>query len=95
MRLSPLVTALAALVALVIVGAAGAKLIQPNRPLLTDVGFSLSGITPNADGVEDATQIRYTLNRNAKVTIAFTNKANGQRYIFRNSEPRVISKSKE
>ncbi len=90
MRLSPLLTALVALVAFVIIGAAGAKLVQPNRPLLTDAGFSLPKITPNADGVQDATEIRYTLNRNARVTIAFTNKANGQRFVFRNAEARVI-----
>jgi hypothetical protein len=90
MRLSPLLTALVALVAFIIVGAAGAKLIQPNRPLLTDAGFSLSKITPNADGVEDAAEIRYTLNQNARVTIAFADKTSGHRYVFRDAEPRVI-----
>jgi len=88
MRLSPIITAVVALVALVIVGAAGALLIQPNRPLLTDATFSLTRLTPNADGIDDATTIHYTLNRNAKVTIAFTNKADNRRFVFRNAEER-------
>ncbi|MCC7446713.1 MAG: hypothetical protein IT324_04815 [Anaerolineae bacterium] len=88
MRLSPIITAVVALVALVIVGAAGALLIQPNRPLLANATFSLTRITPNADGLDDATTIHYTLNRNAKVTIAFTNKADNRRFVFRNAEER-------
>jgi hypothetical protein len=90
MRLSPLITALAALTAFVIVGVAGAQLLRPNRPLLADTGSSLSRITPNADGSDDATVLRYTVNRNARVTIAFANKANGQRFVFRNAEMRAI-----
>src|SRR5450432_2695639 len=88
MRLPPLVTALAALVALVLAGAIAAHFLQPNRPLLTDVSISPSKITPNADGQADVTDIHYTLNRNAKVTIAFTNKTSGQRFVFRNAEAR-------
>ncbi len=88
MRLSPIITALVALVALIIVGAAGALIIQPNRPLLANATFSLSQMTPNADGVDDATTIRYTLNRNAKITIAFTHQGNNRRFVFRNAEAR-------
>ncbi len=90
MRLSPLITVLVALAAFVVVGAAGARLVQPDRPLLADTSFSLSRITPNADGSEDATVVRYTLNRNARVTIAFNDKATRQRFLFRDAEPRVI-----
>ncbi|MEP7289057.1 MAG: hypothetical protein ABI947_25155 [Chloroflexota bacterium] len=88
MRLSPLITMLAALVALIIVGAVGARVLQPNRPLLMDAGFSLAKITPNADGSDDVTAIHYALSRSATVTITFTNKANGQRFVFRNAEVR-------
>jgi hypothetical protein len=88
MRLSPLITLLAALAALIVVGAAGAFILQPARPLLADARFSLDRITPNADGRDDATEIHYTLNRNARITIALTNPASGQRFLFRNAEPR-------
>ena len=89
MRLSPLIMALAALAALIVVGFVGAKVLQPNRPLLTDVSFSLSRITPNADGVDDVTTINYTVNRNASVTITFTSKSDGKRFIFRNAQERA------
>src|SRR5258708_3644149 len=88
MRLPPLITALAALIALILVGAISARFLQPNRPLLTDVSISPSNISPNADGQDDVTNIHYTLNRNAKVTIAFTNKVSGQRFVFRDGEAR-------
>jgi hypothetical protein len=88
MRLSPLIAGLAALAAFVFVGVIGALLLQPNRPLLVNAGLSLSKITPNGDGSDDATEVRYTLNRNAKVTVSFTNKASGVRYVFRNAEER-------
>ncbi|HLY25569.1 MAG TPA: hypothetical protein VKQ72_04475 [Aggregatilineales bacterium] len=87
MRLSPLITALAALLALGVVGAVGQRLLQPNRPLLTEVSVSPTSITPNA-GHDDITTIRYTLNRDANVTIAFTNQASGKRFVFRNVQPR-------
>jgi hypothetical protein len=89
MRLSPLITGLVALVAFVVVGTLGALLLQPNRPLLVNAGLSLSKITPNGDGADDATEVRYTLNRNAQVTISFTNKVSGTRYMFRNAEERA------
>src|SRR5262249_25681039 len=84
--LSPLIVALAALAALIIVGVVGAALIRPNRPLLADTKLSLAAITPNADGVKDATQITYTLSRSAKVGITFTNQASKEQFGFRNPE---------
>jgi hypothetical protein len=89
MRLSPLIMALAALAALIVVGFVGARVLQPNRPLLADVSISPSKITPNADGLDDVTSIHYTVNRNAKVTIAFTAKADGKRYVFRDAQERA------
>src|SRR5258708_2058886 len=88
MRLSPLIVALAALAALIVVGVVGAALIHPNRPLLADAKLSVGAITPNADGVNDATQISYVLNRSAKVGITFTNKGSGQQFVFRKAEER-------
>jgi hypothetical protein len=89
-RQHAIILTITALIALGIVGVAGAKLLQPTRPLLTDANFSLSTITPNADGVEDATTIRYTVNRNASVTIALANKADSTRYVFRDAEMRPM-----
>lgn len=89
MRLSPLIMVLAALAALIVVGFVGARVLQPNRPLLADVSVSPSKITPNADGLDDITAIHYTVNRNAKVTIAFTSKGDGKRYVFRDAQERA------
>jgi hypothetical protein len=94
MRLSPLITALVALAAFVVVGTLGALVLQPNRPLLVSAGLSLSKITPNGDGSNDATEVSYSLSRNARVTIAFTNKASGTRYIFREAEERAADSYK-
>lgn len=89
MRISVVATVAVALVAVVAVGVIGAQLIQGNKPLLADVSLSLSRITPNADGVEDLTAIQYTLNRTARVTIAFANKATRQRFLFRAEAMRI------
>jgi hypothetical protein len=91
MRLSAVTTILFALFALIVLGAIGALITQPPRPLLGEASFSLTEITPNADGNNDATTIRYTLNRNAKVTIALTNTTTGERYVFRNAEARAAN----
>src|SRR5690349_14946420 len=88
MRLSPFITVLAALLAVIVFGFIGARIVRPNRALLSDSGLSVSRITPNADGSDDVTTVRYTLNQNAKVTIDFTNRADGQHYVFRNAEAR-------
>src|SRR5258708_7808951 len=89
MRLPPLITALAALIALVIVVSVGARFIRPNRSLLADANLSLAKITPNGAGIDEATTISYAVSRNAKVTIAFTNVSSGQRFVFRNAEERA------
>jgi hypothetical protein len=57
------------------------------RPLLYDVSVSPSDISPNADGNQDVTNIRYKLSRNATVSIYFENEA-GERYYFRKERPR-------
>ncbi len=88
MRLSPLLTLLAALVAVIVVGAGAARLLQPPRPLLSDASLSLDHISPNGDGTEDATRIHYTLNRNARITISFRRKSDGAEYAFRKDELR-------
>jgi len=88
MRLSPVLTALAAVAALVIAAIIGAQFIQPNRPLLSEAGLVFTSKAPNTVTPQEVATIRYTLNRNASVTIAFTNRTDGKRFLFRNAESR-------
>jgi hypothetical protein len=57
------------------------------RPLLYDVSVSPDVISPNADGVTDATNIEYRLSRNALLSIYFVN-AGGESFYFRQDRPR-------
>jgi len=54
--------------------------------LLSNVSVAPDTISPNADGVTDATRIAYRLGRNAVVSIFF--EAGGRRYFFREAQPR-------
>ncbi len=56
--------------------------------LLTDVALSKNVITPNADGLDDAAEITYTLRRPADVSIYFENAA-GERFYFRENRRRA------
>ncbi|MBW7886695.1 MAG: hypothetical protein H3C34_29515, partial [Caldilineaceae bacterium] len=56
-------------------------------PLLYNVEFSASAISPNADGVDDVTEITYSLRRPADVSIYFENEQ-GQRFYFRDTRRR-------
>ncbi len=58
------------------------------QPLLSDVSFSTDHITPNADGDNDVLRISYFLSRPADLSIYFLDAA-GQRYVFRECEPRA------
>jgi hypothetical protein len=57
------------------------------RPLLSDVSVSPAQISPNADGVDDVTEIRYRLSRNATLSIYFESDE-GERFYFREARPR-------
>ncbi len=59
-----------------------------NPSLLTSASFQPAAITPNGDGQADATQINYALTRAARVSI-YLQAANGQRYYFRQDQPRA------
>ena len=61
------------------------------RSLLYDVSVSPNVISPNADGIDDATNIDYKLSRNAAVSIYFES-ADGERYYFRQDRPRSPGK---
>lgn len=74
---------------LAIMGLAGCGQLEfSSGPLLYDSSFSLAKISPNADGVEDATEIRYSLRRPATVSISFEDK-DGKRYYFRENRRRA------
>lgn len=56
-------------------------------PLLSNVAFSKNEISPNADGLDDVTEITYSLRRPADVSIYFENEA-GERFYFRDNRRR-------
>lgn len=56
-------------------------------PLLYDVQVTPDFISPNADGEQDVTEIRYSLRRSAEVSIYFKD-ANGERFYFRRNQRR-------
>ncbi len=56
-------------------------------PLLYDVAVAPDTISPNADGEQDVTDIRYSLRRAADLDIVFTN-AEGQAFYFRQGQRR-------
>ncbi len=93
MRISIVLTALVAVVVLVVVLVGGQALLQPNLPLIIQAGFSLETITPNADGEADVTEFSYTLSRNARISLVFEGDS-GTSYVFRDNEPRTAGEKK-
>ena len=87
MRLSPLSIVVSAVVLTALLLGGAWLLLGPHGPALTQASFSLAAITPNADGVQDVTRIRYTLRRPATISIYLLD-AQGQRYDFRTDQPR-------
>lgn len=65
----------------------GNRLLNGDDSLLRNVAVIEAVITPNADGVTDATPIRYELSRNANVSIYFEDAA-GDRFYFRRDKAR-------
>lgn len=57
------------------------------RPLLSNVSVEPTAISPNADDTEDATNIRYSLGRTARVSIFFEDEQ-GTRHYFRQNQLR-------
>src|SRR5262249_55327322 len=88
MRISIWLTIVVAFIAVVAVVVVGQTLLQPNVPLITEAGFSLDRITPNADGDSDVTEFSYSLSRNAKVSLMLED-SKGAKYYFRRDEPRI------
>lgn len=86
-RQRPWLVAVLALVLVLGAVALGWRLWNGDDSLLRDVQVSDALITPNADGVTDATLLSYALSRNAAVSIYFENEA-GERFYFREEKPR-------
>jgi hypothetical protein len=87
MRISlPLALAAAVFGAIVVV-VLGAQALAPARPLLVRAAVEPAIISPNADGLDDVTVIRYELSRSANVTLRF--EGEGGTYTFRADEPRT------
>lgn len=76
--------ALLTFIALIVVAWA---VLRPSGPLLIEADFGLSVISPNADGLNDVTRVRYVLSQPAKVSIYFLDE-HGERYEFRPAMPR-------
>ena len=66
---------------------AGRRIYAGDGALLRNVSLSHTTITPNADGSDDITKIRYEITRNAVVSIFFENAA-GERFYFRRDKER-------
>ena len=84
---APYLVAFIALLLVILAVVLGWRIVNGDSSLLRNVAVNESLITPNADGMTDATQISYTLARNADVSIFFENEA-GERYYFRENKPR-------
>lgn len=84
---APFFVALIALLLVILAVVLGWRIVNGDSSLLRGAQVNDDLITPNADGLTDATQISYTLSRNADVSIYFENEA-GERYYFRENKPR-------
>lgn len=88
MRISTTLTVLFALAAAAVIAAIGYLILRPPVALLSKASFDKTQISPNADGVDDVTTIRYSLARSARISVYLEN-SSGQRYYFRQDEPRT------
>ena len=88
MRLPPLLTSITALLASTVLIAAGWLWLRPGGNLLTAAEFALESLSPNADGLNDVTRIRYNLARPARVSISFLDDS-GKRFYFRRDNLRT------
>lgn len=88
MPIPKLLTALAALIAVIAAAIIGYIVLQPPGSLLKDATFSKTQISPNADGIDDLVTIQYSLSRAADISIYLENKA-GDRYYFRENQRRT------
>lgn len=88
MPIPRLLTGIAAMLGLATAVAIGYLALQPPVPLLSNARFDSAQISPDADGIEDITTIRYSLARSATVSI-YLQSETGDRYLFRDAQPRT------
>lgn len=88
MRFPVGLTLISALIMTAIMVVIGLFVVQPPRPLLVRAENSLGTISPNADGVDDLTQFRYEISRNAFVSLVFIRQADQREFYFRKDERR-------
>lgn len=88
MRIDHAYTLRIAAVVLILILGVGYIASRPNGPVLGEAAVSSAEITPNADGLNDATRIAYRIRRDASLSIYFENEA-GERFYFRQDEPRI------
>lgn len=81
-------TLISALIVTALIVVLGSMVIQPPRPLLIGAESSLSTISPDADGVDDATQFSYEISRNAFVSLMLIRKLDERIFYFRQDERR-------
>jgi hypothetical protein len=82
-----LIVAVIAAVVVVVAVSAGWLVVWGDGRLVRAAAIVDEQISPNADGVQDATLIEYEISRSALVSIYFENEA-GERFYFRRDQPR-------
>lgn len=87
MRVSLTWVILGVVIALVLVLVVGVAVLQPGGRLIPEAGFSLTVISPNADGLDDVTTFKYTLKRAARVSLVL--ESDDAVYQFRTEELRA------
>ncbi|MDZ4669287.1 MAG: hypothetical protein SH821_00315 [Phototrophicales bacterium] len=90
MRFPISLTLISATIVTALIVVVGVFLIQPPRPLLISATSSLTTISPDANGLDDATQFSYEISRNAFVSLVFIRKADGREFYFRQDERRAF-----
>ncbi|MBZ0295155.1 MAG: hypothetical protein K8L99_21500 [Anaerolineae bacterium] len=88
MRIPVWLVVVAAVFGALLILVVGQIVLQPDLPLITEAAFTPDVITPNADGQDDITTFRYTLTRNANVSLRFEGE-DGSVYLFRQDQPRI------
>ena len=88
-KISPLWVGVIAFIFVVVSVAVSWRLLNGDSSLLRQATIQYTQISPNADGIQDATLVAYELSRNAVVSIFFENEA-GERFYFRRDKPRGV-----
>ncbi len=88
MRIPRALTVAISLAGVLILLAVGYLVTRPTGSVIAEADFGLGTISPNADGVDDLTQITYRLRRESLLSIYFEDE-DGNRYNFRDEQLRT------